>query len=243
MPRSRVALLSWVVAIAFVLGTALFLVDRLNLVATPPDIESQSMVDRILGSVGYRQAIWPVFLWTYLLFAIGFAASVAFAWSVASAPGIARGLPIFTALATTGGIIATIASIIPIGSVDAAVWVGYCDCGFKETEIVSQAWAQMVTQDIGTWLNRFASLLLAGGLVTLVREAGTVIPGMLRTWTYVTAIALVVAPVLGIVQRTDPIAEELITLVAGLVLVPVWAVWLGRSVDAGPSTSTAPVAA
>jgi hypothetical protein len=45
----------------------------------------------------------------------------------------------------------------------------------------------------------------------------------------------VVAPLLGVIERTDPIAEELLTAVAGAILVPVWAVWLGRSVEATAS--------
>jgi hypothetical protein len=57
----------------------------------------------------------------------------------------------------------------------------------------------------------------------------------LRTWSYLLAIALVVAPLLGVIERTDPIAEELLTAVAGAILVPVWAVWLGRSVEATAS--------
>jgi hypothetical protein len=236
MPRSRVGLLSWIVAIAFILGTALLYVDRLNLVATPPDLpESTNMVDRVLGSSEYRQAIWPVYLWTNLLFAVGFVASVAFAAAVASASGVRGGLPLFVALATTGGIIAAIASIIPIGAVDAAVWLGYCDCGFKETEIVSQQWAGFVAQDISNWFNRFAGVVLGVGLVALVRESGALLSSRLRTWTYVTASVLVVITVLAIVQRLDPVLEELLTTLAGVVLIPVWAVWLGRSVDEGPS--------
>jgi hypothetical protein len=231
MNRSVVVVLSWVVAIAFILGTALVYVDRLNLFATPPDLGPANMVDQRLGSADYRRAIWPVFFWTNLLFAIGFAAAVAFAWAVSSRSGVARGLPIFAALATTGGITATVASIIPIGAADASVWLGYCDCGFKETEIVSQIWAQMIAQDIGTWLNRVASIVLALGLIAFVREAPALLTSSLRTWTYLTAIALVIVPLLGIVQRTDPAAEELLSAIIGLVLVPVWAVWLGRSVD------------
>ena len=73
MRRSRVGLLSWIVAIAFILATALLFVDRLNVVATPPELPSANLVDRVLGSATYRQAIWPVFFWTNLLFAIGFA--------------------------------------------------------------------------------------------------------------------------------------------------------------------------
>lgn len=240
MPRSRVATLSWIVAIAFVLATALLYVDRLNLVATPPVFpDTVNMVDRVEGSAAYRQAIWPVYLWTNLLFAVGFVAAVAFAWVVASVAGGRGGLPMFVALATTGGTIAAIASIMPIGEVDAAVWLGYCDCVSRETEIISQVWAQMVVHDIGAWLNRVASVILAVSLVALVREAGAVIPSALRSWTYLTAIVLAVVPLLGIVQRFDPLLEELLATFAGVVLVPVWAVWLGRAVDAAPRDATA----
>jgi hypothetical protein len=238
MPRSRVVVLSWVVAVAFVLATALQLVDRFNIVATPPELpDSINVVDRILGSSQYRQAIWPVFLWTYLLFAIGFIATVVFAAAVASASRARRGLATFTALATTGGIIAAIASIIPLGAVNAAVWLGYCDCGFKETEVVSQLWAQMITQDIGDWLSRVASVVLGIALVTLARDAGAVISAALRTWTYLAAILLAAVPILITIDRFEPV-PDLASLALGAVIIPVWAVWLGRSVDAVGAAET-----
>ena len=237
--------LAWTVGILFLLGTALQLVDQLNLYATRPEpAGTLNMVEFRLLVQPYRVAIWPIFFLNNLSFGIAFVALAGLGIALASwlASGDPRRIAIATSLGV-GGVLGAVAQLILIGATQATIDTAYCDCGFKETEIVSQVWAQMDTQDIGTWLNRFASLLLAGGLVVLVREAGTVIPAMLRTWTYVTAIALVVAPVLGIVQRTDPEVEELITLIVGLVLVPVWAVWLARSVDAGPSTSTAPAAA
>ena len=229
MPRSRVTLLSWIVAIAFILATALLYVDRLNLVATPPDLPEGNLVDRVLGGADYRQAIWPIFLWTNLLFGLGFVASVAFAFAVAAAR---RGLATFLGLAATGGIIAAIASIIPIGAVNAGVWLQYCDCGFKETEIVSQVWAQMVALDISTWLNRLASIVLAAGLVALARDAGSLLSSNVRTLTYILAVALVLVPFLGITELTEPTVEELVSALTGLVLVPLWAVALGRSVEA-----------
>ena len=238
MPRSWVSLLSWIVAIAFILGSALLYADRFNLVATPPELpEATNLVDRILGSADYRQAIWPVFMWTNLLFAIGFAASVAFAFNVASASGATGRLPTFRSLAATGGIMAAIASLMPIGSVEAAVWQQYCDCGFRDTEIVSQFWAQMVAQGMGDWFNRFASVVLAVALIALVREGGGLLSPMLRTWTQLTAVVLAVTPVL-ITVGVDPFVPEMLTVVAGVILIPVWAVWLGRSVEAGPSRST-----
>jgi hypothetical protein len=231
MRRSPVILLSWIVAIAFVLGTGLIYVDRFNLVATPPAFpDSATMIDHALGSVAYRQAIWPVYLWTNLLFAIGFVAAVPFAAAVASASGVAGGLPIFAALTTTGGIIAGIASIIPLGAVDAAVWLQYCNCGFKETEIISQEWAGMVAHDISDWFTRVASVILAVGLIALVREARAAIPLGLRTWTQITAIVLAVIPILATIGRFEPV-PELATTVAGVVLIPIWAIWLGRVVS------------
>ena len=237
MPRSRVSLLGWVVAISFVLASVLVYVDRFNLVATPPELGAENLVDRILGSADYRQAIWPVFLWTNLLFGIGFIASVAFASAVASAARARRGLATFTAFATTGGIIAAIASIIPIGAVQASVWLQYCDCGFKEAEVVSAFWAQMVALDISDWFSRVASVVLAVALAALVRDAGAVISAALRTWTYLAAILLAAVPILITIDRFEPV-PELANLALGAVIIPVWAVWLGRSVEAAGSSAT-----
>jgi hypothetical protein len=231
MPRSRVTLFSWVVAIAFILATVLQLVDQFNLVATPPDLPNANMVDRTIGSSAYFHAIWPVFLWTNLLFAIGFLAVIAFAFNVASAVHVPGGLPTFKSLAAAGGVIAAISSIIPIGGAEAKVFLGYCDCGFKDTEIVSQLWAQMVAEDIANWFLRVASVVLAISLIALVRESRMLLAPSLRTWTYITAVALILAPVLGVAELLTPDQVSLLTAAIAAVLVPVWAVWLGRSVE------------
>jgi len=239
MLRSRVTLFAWLVAIAFILATVLRYVDAFNLVATPPDLPNANMVDRTLGSSAYLHAIWPVFLWTNLLFGIGFLAAVAFASNLAAAARVEGGLPTFKSLATAGGVIAAIASIIPIGAAEAKVFVQYCDCGFKETEVVSQLWAQMVAEDIAFWFLQVATVVLAIALVALVREGRDLVPPLLRTWTYITAIALVLAAVFATTELLTPDAVNLLTSVIGAVLIPVWAVWLARSVDSAPGGATA----
>lgn len=233
MPRSRVSLLSWVIAVALIAGTALVYVDRLNLYATPPDLPNANLVDRVLGTLTYRQAIWPVFFWEFFLFAVAFAASVAFAFNVASAARTRDGLPTFKSLVAVGGVLGAVSAIIPIGSVNAAVWLGYCDCGYKETEIVSQVWAQMVTQDVGDWLNRFAWLLLAAGLFALTREAPSLLSPALRTLTQIGAILLLATPLVQIIEIGPPEVADLLNTVAAVVIA-VWAVWLGRAVDSTP---------
>jgi hypothetical protein len=233
MSRSRVSLLAWVVAIAFLLGSVLTLLDQFNVFVTPPEIpETANLVERMEGIADYRQAIWPVFLWENILFAVGFVAAVAFAWSIAAASAASRALPIFTALATTGGIIAAIASIIPIGAVEGSVWQLYCDCGFKDTEIVAGLWAQQVAEGVGFWLGRGGSIILAVALVALVREGRAQVTPTLQLWTFLSAFALVLVPLLGITELTgDPTIERWVSLLTGVVLVPVWAVWLARSVE------------
>ena len=43
--------------------------------------------------------------------------------------------------------------------------LSYCDCGFKETEIVSQIWAQMLANGASAWLVNGATVLAAIGVV------------------------------------------------------------------------------
>jgi hypothetical protein len=235
-----VTLFAWLVAIAFILATILEYVDQLNLVATPPPgLENANMVDRTLGLSDYFHAIWPVFLWTNLLFGIGFLGVVAFAFNVASAARAPGGLPTFKSMAAAGGVIGAIASIIPIGGAEAKVFTQYCDCGFKETEIVSQLWAQMVSEDIANWFLRVAGVVLAIALIALVREGRDLVSPTMRSWTYITAIALILAAVLAATELLSPDAVNLLTSVTAAVLVPVWAVWLARSVDAVPGGAPA----
>ena len=245
MPRSKVSLLGWVVAIAFIVGTVLSLVDQLNLFAAPPSVpDTANMVDRTIANAQYRQAIWPVVLWTNHAFAIGFAASAVFAWVVAARSRIAGGMPLFTALAAVGGTISAVAAVMYIGSVNSAVWQLYCDCGFKQQEIISGIWAGTVMQDTADWLSRFAGVVLALGLVALVREGGELLSPLLRTWTYLTALVIAAAAVLPAIGGEIPIPVALVDLrqiAAGLILIPVLAVWLARRVDAtGSAMGAAP---
>jgi len=238
--RSPVRTLSWIVAASFILATALVYVDQFNLFAKPPDLpESTNMVDRTIALSDYFHAVWPLFLWTYLLFGIGFLAVVAFAANVASRAGIPGGMPTFRSLMTAGGVIGAIASIIPIGAAEGKVFVQYCDCGFKETEIVSQLWAQMTSEEIANWFLRVAGVVLAIALVALLREAPSLVPPVLRTWTYLTAAALALAALLATTETLSPDAVGLLQAIIGVVLIPVWAVWLGRTVDGAPAAPAA----
>ena len=59
-----------------------------------------------------------------------------------------------------------------------------------------------------------------------------------RTWSYLTAIALVAAPVLGVLARFGDLPDLLSALVAAI-LVPVWSIWLGRSIEGSRASAPA----
>ena len=84
------------------------------------------------------------------------------------------------------GVIGAIAQTMLIGAVKASIDIPYCDCGFKEQEIVSQVWAEMVVQGAAAVMIYAAALLAAAGLVfagilfgSLLPRAGSSCPSVL----------------------------------------------------------------
>ncbi len=238
MRASRFVTLSWIVAAAFFLGTVLFAVDRLNLVAQPPQFpDTTNLVDRILGSFDYRLAIWPVFLATNLLFALGFAALVPFAAAMPrSAQGAAR--PIGPTLLALGAVIGAISSLVTVGSVDPSISTPYCDCGFKEQEVISQAWALMIAGGVANWLLLAASIGAGIAILVLRSELGAGLPWGLQALALVTAALLIATPVLARLGLLDPLPDLLTALTAGI-LVPIWAIWIGSALGGGAGQAAA----
>ena len=137
--------LAWTVGVLFLIGTALQLVDTLNLYVTPPDAGASSMVAQRLASQDYRVAIWPIFALNNLSFGIAFVAisGLGFALAALLATGDTRRITLVTTLGI-GGILGAVGQLILLGATQVTIDIAYCDCGFKETEIVAQIWAQML---------------------------------------------------------------------------------------------------
>jgi hypothetical protein len=231
--------LAWSVGFLFLVGTVLQLVDFLNLYTTPPDIpESLNMVDFRLAIQGYRIAIWPIFLLSNLATGVGFMAvtalGLALAGQVASdnshRVGIAAGLGM-------AGIFGAVAQLLVIGVTQPTV-EGYCDCGFKETEIVSQIWGQQLAESASRWLTNAAGVLAAIGVVA----AGTAIrdrmPVSWNIFSWLTAIGLVAAVAIPSLHINPDLDFWVLVAVAG-VMVPIWAISLGASLRAGDELVTA----
>lgn len=234
--------LAWSVGILFLLGTVLRLVDFFNLYASPPDVpETLNMVQRRLAVQDYRVAIWPLFAVGNLAVAAGFVAATALGLELAGkvrrdSPhrlGVAAGLGM-------AGVFGAVAQLMIVGAAQPTIDSAYCDCGFKDTEIVSQIWAQQLIEGASAWLSNAALVLGAIG----VAAAGTALrdrmPASWNIASWVTAIGLIAAAVIPLLQISPDLDFWVALIVAG-VLVPIWAIWLGSGLRTGPEREFEPV--
>jgi hypothetical protein len=233
---------AYLTAVVFVLATLFQLADQLNLVHQPRSIaESANLVDRVTAEIPYREAEWPIFAAAGLLFALAFMILIGLALALAAriTRSDDRRLVLLWTL-VAAGTLGAVGQLILVGAVRASVDVPYCDCGFKDQEIVSQVWAEMVVQGGTALLIDAASLLAACGVVVAALVLGG--RGMARGWlalSYLLALLLVVTVVVGSAGIADDLNGWLTALATG-VLVPVWAIWLGRDAPDGDEMAGAP---
>lgn len=228
------------IGVVFFLAAVLRLVDFLNLVASPPAKPGDNMVDRVLNTIPYRHDIWPWFFGTNILVAIGFAGLAALGWLLAarmSSTDDRRGFLLGSFV--TGGILGAAGQLVLVGAVRAQIDIPYCDCGFKQQEIVSQVWAEMVTQGASEFLINGALVLGAIGLaLAAARFAGREMPDAWGWLSWGLAALVGIWLVLNFLDQSD--LSDILLLITIGILVPVWSIWLGLRFDsAGPAPQPA----
>jgi hypothetical protein len=222
------------VGVLFLIGTALQLVDFYNLYATPPQVGPVNMVESRLAVQDYRVAIWPIFALNNFAFALGFIALAGLGLALAARLGSAdsRRIVLLTSLGIAG-VLGAVGQFMVIGAAQVTIDLAYCDCGFKNEEIVSQIWGQMLIEGAATWLINAASVLAAIGIVGADIAFRRRMPAAWDIVSWVTAIGLIATVVVGFINVEGELGFWLQVLVAGI-LVPVWAIWLGASLRADP---------
>jgi hypothetical protein len=187
------------------------------------------MVEFRLAVQDYRVAIWPIFLLSNLAYGIGFMAVAAL--GVALASHVVRDTHRVGLIAGLGlaGILGAVAQLLIVGVTQPTIDNAYCDCGFKETEIVSQIWAQQLAESASQWLINGALVLAAIGVAVAGTAFRDRMPAAWNVFSWLTAIALVVAVVVPMLKINPDLDLWVLAIVAG-VMVPVWAIWLGASV-------------
>jgi hypothetical protein len=244
--RSALRILAAAVGLLFLAGTVFQLLGRFDLVAQPPPgLETANLVDRRLALNPYRQAIWPVFLLENGLIGLGFLALTGVGIALARRRSRTDdGGTVLLWTLVTGGLLGGVGQLILLGGTKATIEIAYCDCGFKEQEVVSQIWAQMVVESAGQFVVQIAALFAAAGLVVAARSFGRrSMPDGWALLSYVAAAIVVLTAILAFVGLDSlfDVTQWLTTLVTGL-LIPIWALWLAArfrepELAAGPSAS------
>jgi hypothetical protein len=233
--------LAWSAGILFLVGTALQLVDALNLYVARPDLSNvANMVEGRLASYDYRVAIWPIFFLGNLSFAVGFVALTGLGFALASwlGSGNQRGVAIATSVGV-GGILGAIGQLIIIGAAKATVDIAYCDCGFRDTEIVSQIWGQMIVEGAAFWLINGGVVLLAIGIFAVASAFRDAIPSTLNIVGRVTAAGLIAGVVIPQASIGPEELGQWLQVVVSGVLVPLWVIWLGLTLAPRGATEAA----
>ena len=225
------------VGILFLLGTALQLVDLLNLYATPPEPSGPlNMVEQRLAGQAYRVAIWPIFFLGNLSFGIAFVGIAGLGLALASwlASGDPRRIVIPTAFGVAG-VLGAVAQLMLIGAAQVTVDTPYCDCGFKETEIVAQIWGQMLVEGASNWLLNGALVLAAIGVLAVDVAFRGRMPAAWDIVSWLTAIVSIAFVVVGVFELGYELGRYLLLFLSGI-LVPVWTIWLGLSLRRDPDS-------
>jgi hypothetical protein len=221
--------LAYAMAAAFFVSTIFQLADQLNLIYQPPAVpDSANLVERVTATIPYVQQVWPIFFLANALLGLGFLLLVGLAIALAGRAARSddrRHLLLWTL--ATAGIVGGIAQVALVGAVKARIEIPYCDCGFKDQEIVSQVWAEMVVQSASQVLVYAAALFAAGGLVTAAAIFRSVMPAGWQLLSWLGAALLVLAVILGWANLGGDAANWLTAAISGLVI-PAWAIWLGR---------------
>ena len=128
----------------------------------------------------------------------------------------------------TAGLLGGVAQVLLVGEVKATIDIPYCDCGFKNEEIVSQVWAEMLIQSAVQLVVQVAALFAAAGVVVAARLfGGGAMPSAWAWLSYLVAAVVLVTAILAVAGPDSlyDLGQWLTNLLTG-VLIPVWALWL-----------------
>jgi len=230
---------AWLVAALGVAATVLTLVLSFDLLGAPPVIDSTlDFPSRILANQEFVRSRWPIDLAGTLLFAGLFGAVLLLGALLTGRTGRVEILGMLGA----GAILGIVSQLTYVGAHQAAIDIGYCDCGFKTEEVISQTWGLMLADGVADWLLQGAAVMLAigvayAGQIMAVRE----MPAAWRTLSWAIAAVLLVGVALDFVKVDGPLPTLLVGVAAG-VLLPIWAAWLAMRLPERAVPDPAPLA-
>ena len=203
--------------------------------------EDTDFVERLLTYRSWDQQLYPVALASNVfgIAVLFLAALVGVALRALAPPSLARDL--MATIFVVGGVVGVVSQLVNVGVNQAATY-GYCDCGYRESEVIAQDYVLSIAWNIQAWLNVGAIAIVGIG----VALAGRIV-AVSRDWSivsYLIAIGLFVGVVVQLAGQ-GVTAQIIVGATAGFG-VPIWAFLLARGLreeDAPQTPATVEAAA
>lgn len=213
-------------ATSAVIATALGLALGFDLLVTPPTIpETLDFPSRLDALEPFHRAQWPFDAALTLLYVVGFGALMLAAESIAALAAADRRAAILKTAIVASGLLAVAGGLLYIGATQVTMSVDYCDCGFKNEEVISRFWALAIVQGATNWLSYGAIAFGAAGMGVSALIFGPRMPAIWR-WIAWSGAGLLPLSVL-LHEVSDTPAGDLVAALATGILLPMWAVILG----------------
>jgi hypothetical protein len=228
----------YVAAIGFAVMTILFMLDELDMLDAAPEYVRTSS-----GALQDEATFWAAqfahqyrVLWDVVVRdvvgSVAYVALIVLALAVRRRIASDRPEPqLIVWFFTIGGMLAVVANLLYLANVES-----WRQPGWTATEgqvsMVAVGRATTAINNLTTWPEAFAYLVIAAGMLCLARIAtrgGTLLPRRLSTLAYVTAAALVGLGVSQVLADVDTV-RQILSVAVGIVLAPWVAVWLARRV-------------
>jgi hypothetical protein len=220
-----VRVLSLLVTAFFIAAAVLLAILNFEFLGPPPP-EQEDFIEQTIDFFAWQQSHWPLELAGSALFALGFTALGWLGVLLSRLAALSDARRVLAAAAFLGvGVIGALSQLFWIGVKPIATSPQYCDCGFRQEEIVSRLMVLNVAEGVQMWMVIGAIVLAAIG-ITLVSGLGRG-AGMPSGWAWLSgAIAVISLASAGLsVIGAYPFDQLAVVLAAG-VLLPIWALWL-----------------
>jgi hypothetical protein len=226
----RLALAVAILAIVSAVMTVIYTLALPPLPPPPPEVDD--LVAQLESFQAIDQQLFP---WTFVQSVVTIALFLCAAllgmllrrWANASALRDAMVL-----LFVVGGVLGIAGNVLNIAASSLAAG-GYCDCGYKNEELIALNYASRLGWDAANWLVIAALTLLSFGVASAGRLVA--VSSLWRTVSYAIAGLILLAAAIRAVasfvfiSAFDPFqVSDLLTAVAAGILVPIWAILLAR---------------
>lgn len=242
--RRLLVWLAWALAAAVVLsaiGQLLFVTGAV--VSWPDPSPGTNIVDAAQQFRAFDVRVFPLVFFNDIVGIVGFTLIALLGIALRPFAIAGTGRDILATVLVIAGVVGLVAQFLDLAIASAATH-GYCDCGFKNEEVIAQDYALEVGRNVQFWIiqGSFAFVGIGAAL------AGRLVPvsSNWRLLAYLIAILLLLTAAIRLLLQLNVVNlnvdvgmyTDLASAVATGILVPIWAVLLARSVrgvDAAPA--------